>query len=112
MLRTIFLSLFTLSVFRSSGERSSIYRRKEHAYHIPSVLSFTYDRLDKANTVLLICDIEEGLYLVARDHQALAFRSNILAHAALGKIFDLPTVIASVGTTGTRAFLKPVFPGR
>ena len=62
--------------------------------------SYTYDRLDKANAVLLICDIEEGLYLVARDHSPISFRTNFLAHAALGWIFNLPVVIASVGTSG------------
>lgn len=66
-----------------------------------SVTSYTYDRLDKNDTLLLICDIEEGLYLMARDHHPVSFRTNFLAHAALGRIFTLPTVIASVGTSGS-----------
>ena len=35
--------------------------------------------------LLLICDIEEGLYSVAQDHHLLVFRTNFLAHAAISK---------------------------
>ncbi|GJE99973.1 isochorismatase hydrolase [Phanerochaete sordida] len=72
-----------------------------------SARAFTYDRLDKTDSMLLICDIEEGLYSVVHDQSPLTFRAKFLAHAAIGKMFDLPAVIAAVGTRGPNGPLVP-----
>ena len=73
-------------------------------YLIPCTLvsasGFTYDRLDKNNAVLLVVDHQEGLYQLGRDINAVAFKSNILAHATLAKVFNLPTILTTSAETG------------
>ncbi|KAI8996228.1 Isochorismatase hydrolase [Trametes punicea] len=62
-------------------------------------MPFKYERLDKEQAALLVVDHQEGLFQLARDHSAVNFKNNILAHAALGKVFDLPTVLTSSAET-------------
>ncbi|KIP07882.1 hypothetical protein PHLGIDRAFT_117749 [Phlebiopsis gigantea 11061_1 CR5-6] len=59
-----------------------------------------YERLDKNDVVLLVVDHQEGLYQLARDQDPTSFKNNILAHAALGKVFNLPTVLTTSEETG------------
>ncbi|PHH92015.1 hypothetical protein CDD83_9300 [Cordyceps sp. RAO-2017] len=56
---------------------------------------YTFDRLNKNDSVLLIVDHQEGLFSVARDFDATSYRQQILAHASLGRLFNLPVVITS-----------------
>jgi len=42
---------------------------------------------------------------LARDHHPTTFRNNILAHAALGKIFNLPTVMTTSAELGPNGIL-------
>jgi hypothetical protein len=60
----------------------------------------TYDRLDKDQACLLVVDHQEGLYLISRDTDSIRFKSAIIAHAELGKIFGLPTVLTTSAQTG------------
>jgi nicotinamidase-related amidase len=62
--------------------------------------AFTYERLDKNNTVLLVVDHQEGLYQIARDLPAVEMKANILAHAALAKVFSLPTILTTSADHG------------
>ncbi|EKM55620.1 uncharacterized protein PHACADRAFT_93977, partial [Phanerochaete carnosa HHB-10118-sp] len=62
--------------------------------------AFTYERLDKNNSVLLVVDHQEGLYQVARDIPAVEMKANILAHAALAKVFNLPTILTTSADQG------------
>jgi hypothetical protein len=50
--------------------------------------------------MLLILDLQVGLYQLARDWDATLYRDNMLAHAELGKIFDLPTVLTTSAQQG------------
>lgn len=50
--------------------------------------------------MLLVVDHQEGLYQMARDQGPIAVKSNILAHAALGKVFNLPTILTTSAETG------------
>ncbi|KAF2110515.1 Isochorismatase-like protein [Lophiotrema nucula] len=59
-----------------------------------------WERLDKNNSMLLILDLQVGLYQLARDWDATLYRDNILAHAELGKIFNLPTVMTTSAQQG------------
>ena len=70
-----------------------------------TALAFTYERLDKNNTVLLVVDHQEGLFQLARDLPAVEMKANILAHAALGKVFNLPTILTSSADTGKRILI-------
>jgi len=62
--------------------------------------NFTYERLDKTKAALLVVDLQEGLYMISRDQDSVHFKSNIIAHAALGKVFGLPTVLTTSTETG------------
>ncbi|KIJ43917.1 hypothetical protein M422DRAFT_47734 [Sphaerobolus stellatus SS14] len=60
---------------------------------------FTYERLDKNNAALLVVDHQVGLFQFVRDLGPEEFRNNILPHAALGKVFDLPTILTTSAET-------------
>ena len=61
---------------------------------------FTYERLDKNQAMLIVVDQQEGLYMLARDRDTVHYKGSVFAHAALGQIFDLPTVLTSSSETG------------
>ncbi|KAI0820122.1 Isochorismatase hydrolase [Trametes gibbosa] len=63
-------------------------------------MTFKYERIDKDKAVLLIVDHQEGLYQLVRDSSPTDVKNNILAHAALGKIFNLPTIMTTSAETG------------
>ncbi|KAI1144425.1 Isochorismatase hydrolase [Hypoxylon sp. FL0543] len=71
--------------------------------------AFTYERLDKDNALLLILDMQEGLFSLARDFDHTTYRNAIYAHAALGKAFDLPVVMTSSSETGPNGPLPDEF---
>ncbi|KAI0820118.1 Isochorismatase-like protein [Trametes gibbosa] len=63
-------------------------------------MTFKYERIDKDKAVLLIVDHQEGLYQLVRDSSPTDVKNNILAHAALGRIFNLPTIMTTSAETG------------
>ncbi|KAF2000177.1 Isochorismatase hydrolase [Amniculicola lignicola CBS 123094] len=62
--------------------------------------SVPWERIDKNNAMLLILDLQVGLYQVARDWDPTLYRDNMMAHAELGKLFDLPVVMTSSAQQG------------
>jgi len=62
---------------------------------------FKFERIDKGNAMLLVVDHQVGLFQLVRDFQPDEYRNNILAHAALGKVFNLPTVLTTSAETGS-----------
>ncbi|KAH6624360.1 isochorismatase [Chaetomium sp. MPI-SDFR-AT-0129] len=63
--------------------------------------SFAWERLNKNDSVLVILDLQEGLFNLARDWDATLFRDNMIAHSALGTAFkDLPVVLTTSAETG------------
>lgn len=50
--------------------------------------------------MLLILDLQEGLYNLARDFDATLYRDSMIAHSAIGKVFDLPVVMTTSAQTG------------
>jgi hypothetical protein len=59
--------------------------------------------------LLLIVDMQVGLYSLARDVDHVNYRNNMLAHAALGKLFNLTTVLTTSAQTGTNTILSDVY---
>lgn len=62
-----------------------------------------FERLNKDDALLLIIDLQEGLFQLARDWDATLYRDNMIAHSALGQVFDIPVVLttsAQVGPNG------------
>lgn len=60
----------------------------------------TYERIDKNNALLLVVDHQVGLFQLVRDYAPDEYKNNILAHAALGKVFSLPTILTTSAETG------------
>ncbi|KAI1816960.1 Isochorismatase-like protein [Poronia punctata] len=56
---------------------------------------YTYERLNKADTVLLIVDMQEGLFSMVRDYDSALYRNAMYAHAELGKAFGLPVIMTT-----------------
>jgi hypothetical protein len=50
--------------------------------------------------LLLVLDHQVGLFHLVRDFAPDQYRNNILAHAAIGKVFDLPTVLTTSSEVG------------
>ncbi|KAF7511823.1 hypothetical protein GJ744_003554 [Endocarpon pusillum] len=67
---------------------------------VAAVSAYTFERLDKENAVLLVVDEQVGLSQLVRDYTPTEFRNNMLAHAALGKLFNLPTILTTSAETG------------
>lgn len=44
--------------------------------------------------------MQVGLYGIARDWDPTLYRDNLIAHAAIGKLFDLPVVMTTSAQTG------------
>lgn len=54
---------------------------------------------------LLIIDHQVGLAQLVRDIGTNDFRNNMLAHASIGNVFDLPTVLTSSSDSGPNGLL-------
>lgn len=63
-----------------------------------------FERIDKNNVALLIVDHQIGLFQIVRDYSPEEFRANILAHAAIGNAFNLPTVMTTSAEHGKHIF--------
>ena len=74
---------------------------------VSAMAPFRYERIDKAEAALLIVDHQEGLFQLSRDHSPVQMKNDILAHAALGKIFSLPTILTTSAETGAQPFPLP-----
>jgi hypothetical protein len=44
--------------------------------------------------------MQEGLYHLTRDFDPTLYRENMMAHAAIGKVFDLPVIMTSSAQVG------------
>ncbi|RFU25079.1 hypothetical protein B7463_g11260, partial [Scytalidium lignicola] len=62
---------------------------------------YTFTRLNKTDAALLVVDQQLGLSTLVSDYDPTVFRQSILAHAALGKLFNLPTILTTSADTGT-----------
>ncbi|KAF8248513.1 Isochorismatase hydrolase [Wilcoxina mikolae CBS 423.85] len=50
--------------------------------------------------LLLIVDIQVGLFHQVRDQTPEAYRNALLAHSAIGPLFNLPTILTTSASTG------------
>lgn len=50
--------------------------------------------------MVLVLDLQVGLYQLVRDWDATLYRDNMIAHAALGKLFDIPVVMTTSAESG------------
>ncbi|KAI5841720.1 Isochorismatase-like protein [Tricharina praecox] len=61
---------------------------------------FVYKRLNKNDTMLLVVDIQVGLFQMARDTSPEEYRNHALAHSAIGPLFDIPTILTTSAQDG------------
>ncbi|KAH7148270.1 isochorismatase [Dactylonectria macrodidyma] len=70
------------------------------ATFLASASAYTYERLDRNQSMLLILDQQVGLFSTVRDFEPIYFKQNLMAHATLAKAFDLPVVMSTSAETG------------
>lgn len=66
-----------------------------------------YTRIDKENAALLLIDHQAGLLSLVHDFTPAEFRNNVKALAAVGKFFDLPTVLTTSFQDGPNGPILP-----
>ncbi|KAL1796916.1 hypothetical protein ACET3X_005456 [Alternaria dauci] len=59
-----------------------------------------WERIDKDDALLLILDLQVGLFQIARDWDPTLYKQNIMAHAELAKLFDLPVILTTSADQG------------
>lgn len=59
-----------------------------------------WERLEIDKAVLLILDLQVGLYGLVRDFDPTLYQRNLLAHAAIGQIFDIPVILTTSAQNG------------
>ncbi|PSR94390.1 isochorismatase [Coniella lustricola] len=59
-----------------------------------------FERLNKNDSLLLILDLQEGLYNLGRDFDPTLYRDNMITHAAIGQAFDIPVVMTTSSQSG------------
>ncbi|KAL6703716.1 hypothetical protein ACN47E_009410 [Coniothyrium glycines] len=62
--------------------------------------SVPWERIDKNDSLLLILDLQVGLFHTARDWDPTLYNQAILAHAELGKLFNLPVIMTTSADQG------------
>jgi nicotinamidase-related amidase len=69
--------------------------------------SFEYARLSKDDAALLLVDHQSGLISLVQDFSPSEFKNNVLAVAACGKYFELPTILTTSFESGPNGPLVP-----
>ncbi|MDY0391290.1 MAG: isochorismate family cysteine hydrolase YcaC [Desulfobulbus oligotrophicus] len=69
--------------------------------------SFKYNRLSKGDAALLLVDHQVGLFSLVQDFSPSEFKNNVLAVAACGKYFNLPTILTTSFENGPNGPLVP-----
>src|SRR5512145_751927 len=71
------------------------------------VTSLRYTRLSKDDAALLLVDHQAGLISLVQDFPPSEFKNNVLAVAACGKYFKLPTILTTSFENGPNGPLVP-----
>ncbi|MCJ1451471.1 hypothetical protein MMC28_001808 [Mycoblastus sanguinarius] len=55
--------------------------------------------------MVVVADLQDGLYQTVRDYDPTVFKNNIIAHAATAKLFNIPIVLTTSAETGPNGLL-------
>lgn len=55
--------------------------------------------------MLIVLDLQDGLYGLARDFDPTLYYHAMIAHAAIGKLFDLPVILSTSAQEGPNGHL-------
>ena len=69
--------------------------------------NYNYSRLDKNDAALLLVDHQSGLISLVQDFEPGEFKNNVLATAACGAYFELPTILTTSFEDGPNGPLVP-----
>lgn len=69
--------------------------------------NFQYKRISKDDAALLLVDHQAGLISLVQDFEPSEFKNNVLALAACGVYFNLPTILTTSFENGRNG---PWFP--
>jgi nicotinamidase-related amidase len=70
-------------------------------------MAYSYRRLDRADAALLLVDHQSGLISLVQDFSPSEFKNNVLALAACGHYFKLPTLLTTSFEDGPNGPLVP-----
>ncbi|KAL8876572.1 MAG: hypothetical protein Q9198_005259 [Flavoplaca austrocitrina] len=62
-------------------------------------------RLNKDDAMVIVADLQEGLYQVVRDFDTVTYRNKMLAHSAIASLFNIPIVLTTSAETGPNGVL-------
>ncbi|KAL8789458.1 MAG: hypothetical protein Q9195_006824 [Heterodermia aff. obscurata] len=68
-------------------------------------------RLNKNDSMVIVADLQEGLYQIVRDYDTTVFRNNMIAHAAIAKVFNIPIVLTTSAEHGPNGLLPKEISG-
>ena len=77
-----------------------------HVLRLLPTPPYHFERLDKDKAILLIVDHQLGLLQLVNDFTPAEFRNNVLAHAELGRLFSLPTILTTSAENGPDGLLS------
>ncbi|KAL9002503.1 MAG: hypothetical protein Q9180_009971, partial [Flavoplaca navasiana] len=63
------------------------------------------DAMIDAKQMVIVADLQEGLYQVVRDLDTVTYRNNMLAHSAIASLFNIPIVLTTSAETGPNGVL-------
>ncbi|KAI5466590.1 Isochorismatase-like protein [Mariannaea sp. PMI_226] len=92
--------LFSISTIAGKSPGHYEPERAIPLYSTSLYATYKYERLNKSEALLLVVDIQEGLYQIARDFDPTLYRDQVLAHAAIGKVFNLPVIMTTSADQG------------
>jgi nicotinamidase-related amidase len=69
--------------------------------------NYTAERFSADDAALLLIDHQSGIMQLVHDYTPAEFRSNVLALAKIGRVFDLPTILSSSYETGPNGPIIP-----
>lgn len=55
--------------------------------------------------MVIVADLQEGLYQIVRDFDPVTYRNNMLAHSAIASLFSLPIVLTTSAERGPNGHL-------
>lgn len=70
-------------------------------------MSYTKTRFSKEDSALLMIDHQSGIMQLVHDYSPAEFRSNVLALAKVGRVFNLPTILTSSYESGPNGPIIP-----
>ncbi|KAI9764337.1 MAG: hypothetical protein M1835_007600 [Candelina submexicana] len=70
------------------------------AYETDVFVKDAFTRLNKTDAVVVVADLQMGLFQIVHDYEPTTFKNNIIAHAMLADLFNLPIILTTSAESG------------